>query len=144
MVVSALRSGAAPISPLRSLRRYGPARSLAGTSFAESPAVFMGRRTGFHSMVSEATLRSAIENERAVISQLRDKVGDEPLNLLLQSASNTLAFALMGFLDPIVMGRTRTPAELESWLGQAARYLERATQIRKEVEEAAKPAAGGG
>lgn len=95
-------------------------------------------------MVSEATLRSAIENERAVISQLRDKVGDEPLNLLLQSASNTLAFALMGFLDPIVMGRTRTPAELELWLGQAARYLERATQIRKEVEEAAKPAAGGG
>jgi hypothetical protein len=94
-------------------------------------------------MLSEATLRYAIENERAVISQLRDKVGDEPLNLLLQSASNTLAFALMGFLDPIVMGRTRTPAELESWLGQAKRYLERATQIRKEVEEAAKPASDG-
>ena len=44
----------------------------------------------------------------------------------------------MGFLDPKVMERTRTPAELESWLAQAARYLERATQVRKEVEEATK------
>src|SRR5271170_2286707 len=92
----------------------------------------------FHFMLSETTLRSAIESERELISRLKDKISDEPLKLLLQSASSTLAFALMGFLDPKVMERTRTPAELESWLAQAARYLERATQMRREVEEVAK------
>jgi hypothetical protein len=86
-------------------------------------------------MLSEMTLRSAIESERELISRLKDKISEEPLKLLLQSASSALAFALMGFLDPKVMERTRTPAELESWLAQAARYLERATQVRKEVEE---------
>jgi hypothetical protein len=86
-------------------------------------------------MLSETTLRSAIESERELISRLKDKISEEPLKLLLQSASSALAFALMGFLDPKVMERTRTPAELESWLAQAARYLERATQVRKEVEE---------
>ena len=86
-------------------------------------------------MLSETTLRSAIESERELISRLKDKISEEPLKLLLQSASSALAFALMGFLDPKVMERTRTPAELKSWLAQAARYLERATQVRKEVEE---------
>jgi hypothetical protein len=86
-------------------------------------------------MLSETTLRSAIESERELISRLKDKISEEPLKLLLQSASSALAFALMGFLDPKVMERTRTPAELESWLAQAARYLERATQVRKDVEE---------
>ena len=86
-------------------------------------------------MLSETTLRSAIESEQELISRLKDKISEEPLKLLLQSASSALAFALMGFLDPKVMERTRTPAELESWLAQAARYLERATQVRKEVEE---------
>ena len=89
-------------------------------------------------MLSETTLRSAIESERELISRLKDKISEEPLKLLLQSASSTLSFALMGFLDPKVMERTRTPAELASWLAQASRYLERATQVRKEVEEAAK------
>jgi hypothetical protein len=89
-------------------------------------------------MLSETTLRSAIECERALISRLKDEVSDEPLKLLLQSASSTLAFALMGFLDPKILERTRTPAELESWLAQAARYLERATQMRRAVEEVAK------
>jgi hypothetical protein len=89
-------------------------------------------------MFSETTLRSAIESERELISRLKDKISEEPLKLLLQSASSTLAFALMGFLDPKVMERTRTPAELESWLAQASRYLERATQMRREVEEAVK------
>ncbi len=86
-------------------------------------------------MLSETTLRSAIENERELISRLKDKISEEPLKLLLQSASSTLAFALIGFLDPQVMDRPRTPAELESWLAQAARYLDRATQVRKDVEE---------
>jgi hypothetical protein len=86
-------------------------------------------------MLSETTLRSAIESERELISRLKDKISEEPLKLLLQSASSALAFALMGFLDPKVMERIRTPAELESWLAQAARYLERATQVRKDVEE---------
>ncbi len=89
-------------------------------------------------MLSETTLRSAIECERALISRLKDEVSDEPLKLLLQSASSTLAFALMGFLDPKILERTRTPAELKSWLAQAARYLERATQMRRAVEEVAK------
>jgi hypothetical protein len=89
-------------------------------------------------MLNESTLRSEIESERALISRLKDEISDEPLRLLLQSASSTLAFALMGVLDPKAMERTRTPAELESWLSQAARYLERATQMRREVEEVAK------
>ncbi len=87
-------------------------------------------------MLSEAALRSAIEGERARIASLRDRIGDDPLKLLLQSAAGTLAFALIGFLDEKIMERQRTPDELAAWLGQAQRYLERATQMRKEVEEA--------
>jgi hypothetical protein len=105
---------------------------------AASPAVFHGPAERIHTMLNESTLRSEIESERALISRLKDEISDEPLRLLLQSASSTLAFALMGVLDPKAMERTRTPAELESWLSQAARYLERATQIRREVQEAAK------
>jgi hypothetical protein len=88
------------------------------------------------SVLSEAALRSAIESERARVAQLRDRIGDDPLKLLLQSAAGTLAFALIGFLDEKIMERQRTPEELAAWLGQAQRYLERATQMRKEVEAA--------
>jgi hypothetical protein len=88
------------------------------------------------SVLSEAALRSAIESERARVAQLRDRIGDDPLKLLLQSAAGTLAFALIGFLDEKIMEQQRTPEELAAWLGQAQRYLERATQMRKEVEAA--------
>jgi hypothetical protein len=87
-------------------------------------------------VLSEAALRSEIESERARISQLKDKIGDEALRLLLQSAAGTLAFAQIGFLDEKIMERQRTPAELAAWLGQAERHLARATQMRQEVEEA--------
>jgi len=89
-------------------------------------------------MLSEATLRAAIESENAAIAQLKQRIGEEPLKLLLQSALSTLDFVSMAFLAPKAMERTRTPAELEVWLAQAERHIERATQIRREVEEAAK------
>jgi chromosome segregation ATPase len=91
---------------------------------------------GSRSVLSEAALRSAIESERARIAQLKDEIGDEPLRLRLQSAAGTLAFALIGFLDEKILERQQTLDELAAWLGQAERHLERATQMRKEVEEA--------
>jgi hypothetical protein len=87
-------------------------------------------------VLSEAALRTAIETERARIARLKDKVSDEPLKLVLQSAAGTLAFALIGFLDEKIMEQQRTPAELAAWLGQAERHLARATEMRREVEQA--------
>jgi len=88
-------------------------------------------------MLSEPTLKAAIEAETTAISRLNESISDELLRLLLQSASNTLSFVSMAFLAPNVMERTRTPAELEKWFGHAAQHIERATQIRREVEQAA-------
>jgi hypothetical protein len=88
-------------------------------------------------MLSESTLKAAIEAETTAISRLNESIGDELLRLLLQSASNTLSFVSMAFLAPNVMERLRTPAELEKWFGHAAKHIERATQIRREVEQAA-------
>ncbi len=90
------------------------------------------------SMLTEPSLRAAIESEHAALMELRQRIDEEPLRLLLQSASNTLSFVSMAFLAPNVMERVRTPDELSSWFGQAARHIQRAQQIRREVEAAVK------
>jgi len=89
-----------------------------------------------NSMLTESGLRAAIESEHRALAELRQRIDEEPLRLLLQSASNTLSFVSMAFLAPNVMERVRTPEELRSWFGQAARHIERAKQIRHEVEAA--------
>jgi hypothetical protein len=89
------------------------------------------------SMPTEVDLRAAIENENAAIIALKTKIGEDPLRLLLQSALDTLSFVSNAFLAPTAMKRMRTPAELESWFAQAARHVERAAQLRREVEHVA-------
>jgi hypothetical protein len=89
-------------------------------------------------MLTESSLGAAIESENAALSELRLRIDEEPLRLLLQSASNTLSFVSMAFLAPNVMERARTADELASWLSQAERHVERAQQIRREVEAAMK------
>jgi hypothetical protein len=58
-------------------------------------------------------LRSAIESERDLISRLKDKINNEHLKLLLQSAPS-LAFALIGFLDPKANGTDMNSCGIES------------------------------
>jgi hypothetical protein len=41
------------------------------------------------------------------------------------------------FLTPTAVERMRTPAELDSWFAQASRHVERASQLRREVEQVA-------
>ncbi len=88
-------------------------------------------------MPTEGDLRAAIETENAAIVALRTKIGEDPLRLLLQSALDTLSFVSKAFLAPTAMQRMRTPAELDSWFEQAARHVERAAQLRREVEQVA-------
>jgi hypothetical protein len=88
-------------------------------------------------MPTEADLRAAIERENAAIVELKTKIGEDPLRLLLQSALDTLSFVSKAFLAPTAVGRLRTPAELDSWFTQATRHVERAAQLRREVEQVA-------
>jgi hypothetical protein len=118
-----------------------PARSATGPKVRRSP---WGRRRGPNFMLSETTLRSAIECERALISRLKDKISDEPLKLLLQSASSTLAFALMGFLDPKILERTRTPAELESWPRDTSNVRRRCAGRSRKSQSSVRTAADSG
>ena len=64
-------------------------------------------------MPTEGDLRAAIESENAAIVELRTKIGEDPLRLLLQSALDTLSFVSKAFLTPTAVERMRTPAELE-------------------------------
>ncbi len=64
-------------------------------------------------MPTEGELRAAIESENAAIVELKTKIGDDPLRLLLQSALDTLSFVSKAFLTPTAVGRMRTAAELE-------------------------------
>ena len=64
-------------------------------------------------MPTEGDLRAAIESENAAIVDLRTKIGEDPLRLLLQSALDTLSFVSKAFLTPTAVERMRTPAELE-------------------------------
>ena len=89
-------------------------------------------------MLNENTLRAAIARESAAISELRGKIDEAPLKLLLESASTTLSLVLRGYLGPHAMKPTRTGKELESWLEQAGQHVERASQIRREVEAVVK------
>jgi hypothetical protein len=41
------------------------------------------------------------------------------------------------FLTPTAVERMRTPAERDSWFAQASRHVERAAQLRREVEQVA-------
>jgi hypothetical protein len=91
----------------------------------------------FPSMHTEADLRAAIESENAAIAELKTKIGEDPLRLPLQSALDILSFVSKAFLSPTAMERMRTPAELESWFAQAARHVERAARLRREVEQVA-------
>jgi hypothetical protein len=43
-------------------------------------------------MPTEVDLRAAIESENAAIVELKTKIGEDPLRLLLQSALDTLSF----------------------------------------------------
>jgi hypothetical protein len=88
-------------------------------------------------MPTEVDLRAAIESENAAIVELRTKIGEDPLRLLLQSALDTLSFVSKAFLTPTAVARMQTPAELDSWLAQALRHVERAAQLRREVEQVA-------
>jgi hypothetical protein len=88
-------------------------------------------------MPTEVDLRAAIESENAAIVALKSKIGEDPLRLLLQSALDTLSFVSKAFLTPTAVERMRTPAELDSWLAQASRHVERAAQLRREVEQVA-------
>jgi hypothetical protein len=88
-------------------------------------------------MPTEVDLRAAIETENAAIVELRTKIGEDPLRLLLQSALDTLSFVSKAFLTPTAVERMRTPAELDSWFAQASRHVERAAQLRREVEQVA-------
>jgi hypothetical protein len=88
-------------------------------------------------MPSEGDLRATIESENAAIVALRTKIGEDPLRLLLQSALDTLSFVSKAFLAPTAVQRMRTPAELDSWFAQASRHVERAAQLRREVEQVA-------
>ncbi len=88
-------------------------------------------------MPTEGDLRAAIESENAAIVELRAKIGEDPLRLLLQSALDTLSFVSKAFLAPTAVERMRTPAELDSWFAQASRHVERAAQLRREVEQVA-------
>jgi hypothetical protein len=71
-------------------------------------------------MPTEVDLRAAIESENAAIVELKTKIGEDPLRLLLQSALDTLSFVSKAFLAPTAMERMRTPAELDSWFAQAS------------------------
>jgi hypothetical protein len=93
-------------------------------------------------MPTEVDLRAAIEIENAAIVALKTKIGEDPLRLLLQSALDTLSFVSKAFLAPPAMERMRTPAELESWFAQASRHVERAAQLRREVEQVATRSTG--
>jgi hypothetical protein len=88
-------------------------------------------------MPTEVELRAAIESENAAIVELKTKIGEDPLRLLLQSALDTLSFVSKAFLAPTAVGRMRTPAERDSWFAQASRHVERAAQMRREVEQVA-------
>ena len=88
-------------------------------------------------MPTEVDLRAAIESENAAIVALRTKIGEDPLRLLLQSALDTLSFVSKAFLTPTAVERMRTPAELDTWFAQASRHVERASQLRREVEQVA-------
>jgi hypothetical protein len=88
-------------------------------------------------MPTEGELRAAIESENAAIVELKTKIGEDPLRLLLQSALDTLSFVSKAFLTPTAVGRMRTDAELDSWFTQASRHVERAAQLRREVEQVA-------
>jgi hypothetical protein len=80
-------------------------------------------------MPTEVDLRAAIESENAAIVELKTRIGEDPLRLLLQSALDTLSFVSKAFLAPTAVERMRTPAELDSWFAQASRHIERAAQL---------------
>jgi hypothetical protein len=113
------------VAPATALSQVAPRRP-ASTSCGADPL-----------MPTEGDLRAAIESENAAIIELRTKIGEDPLRLLLQSALDTLSFVSKAFLTPTAVGRMRTPAELDSWFAQASRHVERAAQLRREVEQVA-------
>jgi hypothetical protein len=125
-------------------RRHRRPRWLCPTVASTSTLLQEGRGTQAYPaceagslMPSEVDLRAAIENENAAIVALKAKIGEDPLRLLLQSALDTLSFVSKAFLTPTAMQRMRTPAELASWFAQASQHIERAAQLRREVEQVA-------
>jgi hypothetical protein len=109
------------------MRRRGSRRQCPGVASAPTVLQVAPRHPAFPScgagplMPTEVDLRAAIESENAAIVELKTKIGEDPLRLLLQSALDTLSFVSKAFLAPTAMERMRTPAELDSWFAHATR-----------------------
>src|SRR3984893_14114012 len=92
-------------------------------------------------------IRSGVQEERKIISNLDSTVADANLRRLLRPASNLLNRVEAGFLDAKVLREERTPAALAKWLREAEKMLQLASQQRKAFEliikKAVDPAAHG-
>jgi hypothetical protein len=79
-------------------------------------------------------IRSGVQEERKIISNLDSTVADANLRRLLRPASNLLNRVEAGFLDAKILREERTPAALAKWLREAEKMLQLASQQRKAFE----------
>ncbi len=85
--------------------------------------------------MTEAEIRSAINDEKVLISKLESQISDRDLKRLLTYASRHLDDILQLFLDSEILKEPRNPAQLERWLRGAETVLHLAIAERRRVEE---------
>ena len=79
-------------------------------------------------------IRSGVQEERKIISNLDSTVADANLRRLLRPASNLLNRVEAGFLDAKILREEQTPVALAKWLREAEKMLQLASQQRKAFE----------
>ncbi len=84
-------------------------------------------------------IRSKVREERALLSELEQKIADEEVkNVLLAPASLRLDQVERFYLDQTTLNQPRSEEALSKWLDGAERELSSAMKCRAQAEEAAK------